>query len=422
MKLRKAKKCVAGLVLLLSVFFQGEVFGLDILKYSEGFKPGKHRIELRDLGYEFTDLIPADDSPITSLVEVPNGNIYGGTTGGACHLFVFSLSSNKVRHLGKISGQESIHHSIVAGEDGIIYFGTGLNEFKQYPISDPLPGHAGITKAMWADIEKRYSDYEGGHLYRFDISKEKREWIGPEDECLAEDLGAAIPHNGIYTMTINNERKEIYGITYPDGHFFVYRIETGKFTDMGEVYEKKIFGGPNNRTLRSITRALVCDDNGFVYGTADDGVIFRYDPEAGKLTKLNVKIPSVYYSVAEAFIKDETGTIYGGTSEGYLFRFEPGKMKVANLGKPLAQLRIRGLAMGKNGIIYGVAGERTNHCRLFSYDISKAEFDDLGILEVVREPYYCWTGLQFDAMLTGKDGVVYIGESERRSHLFLYYP
>ena len=422
MKFKKTKKCVTGLVLLLSVFFQRGVLGLDRLKYSEGFKPGKHRIELRDLGYEFTDLIPADDSPITSLAEVPNGNIYGGTTGGACHLFVFSHSSNKVKHLGKISGQESIHHGIVAGEDGAIYFGTGLNEFKQYPISDPLPGHAGIIKALWADIEKRYSDYEGGRLYKFDVSKEKREWIGPEDECRAEDLGIAVAHNGIYTMTINNERKEIYGITYPDGHFFVYRIETGKFTDVGEIYEKKIFGGPDNRTLRSITRALVCDDNGFVYGTADDGVIFRYDPEAGKLTKLNVKIPSVYYSVAEAFIKDETGTIYGGTSEGYLFRFEPGKMKVANLGKPLAQLRIRGLAMGKNGIIYGVAGERTNHCRLFSYDISKAEFDDLGTLEVVREPYYSWTGLQFDAMLTGKDGVVYIGESERRSHLFLYYP
>jgi len=118
MKLRKTKKCVTGLVLLLSVFFQRQVFGLDILKYSEGFKPGKHRIELRDLGYEFTDLIPADDSAITSLVEAPNGDIYGGTTGGACHLFVFSRSSNKVKHLGKISGQESIHHSIVAAGDG----------------------------------------------------------------------------------------------------------------------------------------------------------------------------------------------------------------------------------------------------------------------------------------------------------------
>ncbi len=221
---------------------------------------------------------------------------------------------------------------------------------------------------------------------------------------------------------MSKKRIALYGITYPDGHFFVYRIEEKKFTDVGEIYEKRVFSGPDNRTLRSITRALVCDDNGFVYGSADDGVIFRYDPETKKLTKLNVKIPSVYYSVAEAFVKDANGVIYGGTSEGYLFRFEPEKMKVSNIGKPLAQLRIRALAAGNGGLIYGIAGERTDHCRLFSYDISEGEFDELGVLRVVRKPYYSWTGLQFDAMVTGKDGIIYIGESERRSHLFLYYP
>ena len=422
MKLRKIKQCMIGLLLFLFIFLQGKgLFAIDRLKPAEGF-PRKHRVELRDLGYEFTDLIPADESSVTSLVEAPNGDIYGATTGPVCHLFVFSLSSNKVKHLGEISGHESIHHSLVAAEDGTIYFGTGLNELKQYPISDPLPGHAGIIKALWADIEKRYAGYEGGHLYKFDINKEKRPWIQPQQQCSAKDLGIGVPHNGIYAMTINNQRKEIYGVTYPHGHFFVYQIETGKFTDIGQTYEKKIFAGPENRTLRSLTRALICDNKGFVYGSTDGGMIFRYDPDKKEITKLNVKIPSLYYSVVEAFVKDESGIIYGGTSEGYLFRFEPEEAKVANLGKPLAQLRIRGLALGKNDIIYGLAGERTNHCRLFSYDISKAEFDDLGILEVVREPYYSWTGLQFDAMLAAKDGVIYIGESERRSHLFLYYP
>jgi len=422
MKSEKMKKYMICFFLLSFIFFQrNELSAQDRLKFDEGFKPGSHHIELRDLGYQSIDLIPPDESSITSLVEGTDGNIYGGTTGPVCHLFVFIPSLNRVKHLGKISGQESIHHSLVAGEDGVIYIGTGLNEIKQYPISDPLPGNRGIIRALWNDVEKRYSNYKGGHLYKFDFSKEKREWIEPEDDCNVEDLGIPVQNNGIYNMTINNKRKEIYGITYPYGHFFIYDLETEKFTDMGEIYKKKIFGGPN-RTLRSISRAIIIDDNDFVYGSADDGVIFRYNPRENKIENLSVKIPSVYYSVVEALVKDENGIIYGGTSEGYLFRFNPEKMKLASIGKPLAQLRIRGLAIGKNGILYGIAGERINHCRIFGYNILEGEFKDLGILKVVREPYYSWTGLQFDAMQAGNDGVIFMGESERRSHLFLFYP
>ena len=46
----------------------------------------------------------------------------------------------------------------------------------------------------------------------------------------------------------------------------------------------------------------------------------------------------------------------------------------------------------------------------------------LGVIAVDRSPYYSWRGYQFDSMATGTDGTVYIGESERRSHLFLYLP
>jgi hypothetical protein len=44
------------------------------------------------------------------------------------------------------------------------------------------------------------------------------------------------------------------------------------------------------------------------------------------------------------------------------------------------------------------------------------------VIAVDRSPYYSWRGYQFDSMATGTDGTVYIGESERRSHLFLYLP
>lgn len=48
--------------------------------------------------------------------------------------------------------------------------------------------------------------------------------------------------------------------------------------------------------------------------------------------------------------------------------------------------------------------------------------EDMGLLIADRSPYYYWRGQQFDSMTTGKDGTIFLGESERRSHLFLFIP
>jgi hypothetical protein len=39
-----------------------------------------------------------------------------------------------------------------------------------------------------------------------------------------------------------------------------------------------------------------------------------------------------------------------------------------------------------------------------------------------RRPYYSWQGYVFDAMAAGLDGRVYMGQAERKSKLYLYYP
>jgi hypothetical protein len=60
---------------------------------------------------------------------------------------------------------------------------------------------------------------------------------------------------------------------------------------------------------------------------------------------------------------------------------------------------------------------------MFSYNISSDEgFLDYGVLGVDRSPYYAKIAYQFDAMCTGEDGTVYIGEGDRRGKLFFYVP
>jgi WD40 repeat protein len=383
--------------------------------------PGAERFELRDLGVPHVNAIPPDESAVTSLIVGPAGNIYGGTTGPVCHLFVFSPKLNRVKPLGQIDGHQSIHHSLSFGGDGILYIGTGLDEIKQYPISDPVPGHGGIVISLWNDIKQRYNNYDGGHLFRYNPSNNEKTRVEIGQTCKLEDLGIPVPHNGIYNIVASPDGNRLYGLTYPDGHFFIYDIKTEKFFDKGEIYQERVYGGPN-RTLRSISRNLICDDNGNVYGSADKERLFMYDIEKDEIVKLELRIPHIYIAVVEVFVKDTSGIIYGGTSEGYLFNFDPKFKKLINLGKPLDQMRIRALTIGLDAKIYGIAGERKDRCHLFAYDPETGGYSDFGIINVDRTPYYVWSGKQFDAMVTGLDGTIYIGESERKSHLFLFYP
>jgi hypothetical protein len=90
--------------------------------------------------------------------------------------------------------------------------------------------------------------------------------------------------------------------------------------------------------------------------------------------------------------------------------------------KPLLQYRIAGLVPGDNGRIYGVGGDRDELARLFSYNPATGVYEILGFVDVNRRPYYTWQAYEIQAMAAAPDGTVYIGQSERISKLYLFYP
>jgi outer membrane protein assembly factor BamB len=250
-------------------------------------------------------------------------------------------------------------------------------------------------------------------------------------ECEVEDLGIPLANNSIYALTINPAGDEIYGLTYPDGHFFIYNIAMKKFTDLGEIDPKKVYHGPE-RQWRTLSRALICDDSGKVYMSGNKGMLTYYDPDTGKLVDTDIEVPGDYYylqfyqdyTAVEYFAKDSNGLIYGGTSDGYLFSLDPQNRQLNNLGKVRSSRRLRCLTIGRDGNVYLMAGERstTRPCQFYMYDPRLGRFETLGLLIADRSPYYYWRGQQFDCMTTGLDGTIYLGESERKSHLFLYIP
>jgi hypothetical protein len=388
-----------------------------------------HRLDLRDLGYPEINQIPANSSAVTSLRSTAQGRIYGGTMGDEAYLFLYDPKINKVRHLGKLPGAEGIHHALVEDREGLLYIGTGKNIFAELEFTKKThPGSMGAATSLWADVQRPYASYPGGHLFRYDPRTGDQRVLYPGDPAPVENLGVAVPKNGIYALEIDAGANAIYGVTYPDGRFFSYDISNRRFKDLGEIDSEVFFHGPE-REWRSLPRALAVGQDGRVYTSGKDGFLTYYDPKDGGLHLTTARVPGEYYPVqaysghpvVEAFAQSPEGLIYGASSDGFVFSFEPRTQKLINLGKPRVSRRIRALALS-HVTLYMIAGERIEPCRLFTYDLKGGGFDDLGVLAVDRSPYFSWRGHQFDSMAAGPTGTIYIGESERRSHLFLYLP
>lgn len=391
-----------------------------------------HRLDFRDLGYPSATEIPADNTPISSLLTHSSGKIYGGTSGKQSYLFAYDFMTNKVYPLGQIPGAKGVRNAIVEGKDGVIYIGTGLNELEIFPLTRDISyGRRTIEYQLWEDIKNRYKDFEGGRIYLYDPKNGDDDVYLPEHKAQVKDLGIAVLGNSIYTMTINEEKDKIYGISYPDALFFEYDLHNQTCKIHGEWVTKKSYPGPE-RCWRGIPRSLVCMPDGKVFSSGDDGLICYFDPGFEKIFSTNMRIPGEYwitqnydgFPVVEQVIQYQDSIILGSTSDGFIFQVNVKENKIAVLGKPMVERRVRAMTLGKDQRLYMICGEKDNVARMFSYDLSdnREGFLDYGVLGVDRSPYYAKIGYQFDAMCTAKDGTIFIGEGDRRAKLFFYVP
>lgn len=372
------------------------------------------RLDLRKLGHPPLDVLPPGESAITSLVIGVDGCVYGGTSGERAHLFVLDPKWGHVFPLGHLPGEESIYHSLATTADYSVYIGTSLH-------------NQGKIASQGKDVLDRYDNYAGGHLYRFHALKEREgrkrmQHADPQRPLPeVEDLGVVISGEGIVCLISDEEH--LYGVTFPGGHFFVMDLSSRKTTDLGPICGPPL----NEEPFRSVPRALVRDREGRVWGAGDYGALFHYDPLSQKIVhhpelRLPSELGREFKTVLDALVLDPEGMMYGGTSDGYIFRFDPEAETIINLGKPIWQYRIRGLAFSREGDLWGLGGERGGAVRLFVYRTALGGFENLGLLDVNRSPYYAWLAFEAETMVTGRDGTIFIGEANRISHLYILYP
>ncbi len=389
------------------------------------------RLDFRDLGYPGATEIPADSSCITALMKHDaNGKIYGATSGKRAHLFVYDRHVNKVFPLGALpEGEKGVHGAIAQGEDGRVFVGTGLNEIELFKLSRKMPeGRRAIENQLWRDIRNRYADYAGGHVYAYEPAKGDAQVYLPGAAAEVKDLGIPVPHNSVYAMTMHRDGATLYGISYPDAELFSVNVISGETKRLGVVMQKLSYPGPE-RCWRGVPRAIVSDNLGTLWTSGDDGLLVGYAPKIGEFVKTTMRVPGEYWEtqacncfpVVEQIFAREDGALIGTTSDGFVFTAHTCQNRLRNWGKPRVERRIRAATIGKDGRLYMIAGEKDNVTRLFSFRQDEGHLD-WGVLGVDRSPYYAKIAYQFDAMATGEDGTVFIGESDRRAKLFLFVP
>jgi outer membrane protein assembly factor BamB len=380
----------ASKVLIFSLLLTSAAIGQRDPDYDNVVVP-QTRIDLRDLGYAPVDLIPDGESAITSLTVAPNGEVYGATSGTRSHLFALNPQRGYVTPLGVIPGATAVTHAVVVSAAGEVYIGTA----------------------------------PGGHLLRYSPASLQPPSIVIGKPLPIQDLGVAIAGESIFALAIDRKQGLIYGLTYPNAHLFQYSIPGKKFDDLGTVATVAPSGEKYEHD-KMISRMLAIDEQGNVFVSGEAGAFYQFTAKTHALQKLPIRVPAVPgrepTARVDAFLVDASGPIYGGTSDGYLFRLDTQTLSVTNLGKPLNQYRIAGLVRGANGKLYGVGGDASEMARMFSYDPSTGAYELLGFIDVNRRPYFAWQAYTVGDVITDDHGTVYLGQAERISKLYLFYP
>lgn len=354
-----------------------------------------------------TDLnrLPMYRNAITSLTSVGDYVIGGTTAREGLSPFVFIVSLKEKEMITSIDISD-----IVSGQMAIK---TGFTK--------------GNKRQLFAGTIPQESDTVGGHLIMVNLDKNGKIKIN--------DLGVPVSHEGIFSMTSSKDHSRLYGLSYPSGYLFSFDVKTGKVKLFKEI-------APDDRTIDYLkehfsiepedylSRDLVIDDNGILYGSLPYGKIFTFDTKREIFGELNVTLPYVWgrssIGQVDSWLKTNDGRIYGGNrADGQLFELDPSTGKIKNLGKPIAMKGLAGLTIGRDGKIYGIAGGKPGYSHLFSYHPSMG-FKDYGNpqFEMIApgiEQGINWRGFQLGTIASSENGrYIILGENEALSQLLVF--
>lgn len=262
-----------------------------------------------------------------------------------------------------------IHRSLDLARDGSVY---------------------GATACLHREDQR--DEAPGGRIFRYDFQR------GAYDM-----LGTPVPRDYIQTITLDEARGLIYGVTYPVFNFFVFDLVARRTRCCHYV--------------GSAPHLMALDDGGCVWSTWSPRThhLFKYDPDADRMHFFRHGVSGggagLMYPGAgpiDMMLNGGDGYLYVGLTTGDLVRIEPQSAEVEYLGKPSPETRLPALEVGPDGRLWGICGF-LGRCRLFAYDRQERTFEDFGPIRDSASglPIYIAHDMAF-----ADDGRLFVGETD----------
>ncbi len=347
--------------------------------------------------------LPRNECAVTALAVAQDGGVFGATSGSRSHLFFRTPLAGRLLLLNTLGSGPAVCRSLLMDAQGRLFAG--------------VTGGADATGRLYmydaprqADWMRAYDDVDRGEF--------SGRILTPGGDCTRlDDRGPCVPGEGICAMALDEPRGRIYGLSWPGGKFFIHDIASRQ-TEIRDIFAQHIVKAGN------LSRAMLCHQ-GAVYFSGHHGYIIRYTPDDGAFTDTGWKLPCgagrEYLNYAEAFAAARDGRIYGGAAaDGCLFRLDPERGGILNFGRPAAAGSLAALAVGRDGLVWGLAGGPNLLTHLVRFDPRTGGMLDCGLMRS-RIPK-TWIIHRAATMAAGPDGELYIGENDAISHLFVYFP
>jgi hypothetical protein len=325
------------------------------------------------------------ESAILALAALDSGLAYGISGGDRGHAFYFHPAYG-VTHLGLV--------------------GTG-------PVCA-----AAVVDVGGDEIVGGWREATGGGLFRHTCAVEAGQGLEQFRGAVTPLLPLApLPAGeGVVALVGDRGAQAVFGLTQPGG--LLFRLDAGQS-------EIRALG-----RIEAAAPVMVLLPGGRLLGAFAEGQLWQFDLETGALRALPAQAPCQmgkrYVAGVQTLLLSRSGRVYGGTStDGYLFSYDPtndaaGENALTNLGKPVRQSNIRALAEGHDGRIFGIAEEPGGLAHLFVFDPVQRGFDDLGMVGAAFPDH--WLAHSVGCLSVGPYGEIFLGESDRISHIFIYYP
>lgn len=328
---------------------------------------------------------PAGETAINVLTVTDDRRICCGTCGDRAHVLV-----------GRIHG-----------ETGAFRPATAIPESTAIHAIVPVDG---TEQDVWVVASGQHH----AALWRLNAAMPSgliQEWTPirsarPEKVC---DLpaGARIAH----AVPIDGGRRIV--CLSATGAVFAIHPERAHIDAVGHV------GGPVTKRSR-----LACDLSQHVWGLAPDGRLWSWASDAADLQRIDLTAPQ---SGGEQ-VRDVTwaldprdSTLYGAANPGgMLFALHPLEHRIDPLGPASRLGSVNCLAIGNHGRLFGAAGEENDIGHLFGCDLPDPTVRNLGVaVSTLTVRQY---GYHFRCMAVGEGGEIYLGQHERVSHLWVWFP